>query len=233
MVSADVGHGVFISGAMTKVGGQIVVEMDIGNTAAVPVKTLAIQFNKNAFGLAPVNPTITLSTAVANGSVAPASLALTISPQMLNPQDVSLNIQTAIKNMATEAVFYFTIPVAMEVLFVSGGGNNMDVNAFATSWKGMDESLACSVVVNNLSTIDQEAIKGKLAARDVAFMAKRDVPGQEGQSVQYYLAKTTSGSSFFIELMFKAGMNVCKVTVKSYNKAHSELCKGAIQKILQ
>lgn len=232
MVSADVGHGVFISGAAINVGNQISIEMDVGNTTATPVKTLAIQFNKNAFGLAPVNPTITLPTAVSNGSTASTSLALSINPQMINPQDSSLNIQTAIKNMATEAVFYFTIPVSMDVLFTSVG-SAMDVNAFATNWKSMDESLASSVIVNNLSTIDQEAIKGKLAARDVVFMAQRDVPGQDGQSVQYYLARTASGSSFFIELMFKAGMNVCKVTVKSSNKAHSELCKAAVHKIIQ
>ncbi|RYG63576.1 hypothetical protein EON64_15660 [archaeon] len=56
----------FISAGMGKRGGNAVLEMDIGNSLPTPVSQLAIQFNKNAFGLAPTNPQITLSSAIAN-----------------------------------------------------------------------------------------------------------------------------------------------------------------------
>jgi AP-1 complex subunit beta-1 len=67
MVTAEAGHGVFISGAMTSVDGNISLIFDIGNASASPVNALAIQFNKNTFGLTPKSPQLNLSTPVANG----------------------------------------------------------------------------------------------------------------------------------------------------------------------
>ena len=84
-----------------------------------------------------------------------------------------------------------------------------------------------------MKSIDIEVIKSKLAARDVAFVAKRDVPGQEGQqSVAYFTCKTITNSTFLVELKFKTGVNLCKVTIKSPNKALSELCKVTVAKII-
>jgi AP-1 complex subunit beta-1 len=66
VVNSDTGKGIFINAAMIKKNGNAVVEMDIGNIGTVPVSTLAIQFNKNMFGLCPVNPQIILQTPVSN-----------------------------------------------------------------------------------------------------------------------------------------------------------------------
>lgn len=66
IVTAEVGKGITIAGAMQKRNGQISLEMEIGNTTSIPVSSLAIQFNKNAFGLSPSNPQITLSGPIAN-----------------------------------------------------------------------------------------------------------------------------------------------------------------------
>jgi hypothetical protein len=75
---------------------------------------------------------------------------LTVNPTMVNPQDVSLAVQAAIKNMATQAVFYFTIPVNLEALFARPAA--MDIAAFGTAWKSMDESHEASIVVNGKIT---------------------------------------------------------------------------------
>jgi hypothetical protein len=84
-----------------------------------------------------------------------------------------------------------------------------------------------------LPTVDIEAVKSKLAAKDISFVTKRDVPGQEGQQVAvYFSARTVTNASLLIELKFKTGMNICKVTVKSTNKGLSELCKVAVAKLL-
>ena len=37
---------------------------------------------------------------------------------------------------------------------------------------------------------------------------------------------------FFVEIKFKAGFNMCKVSVRSQNKAMSEMCKIGIAKLL-
>jgi AP-1 complex subunit beta-1 len=67
LVAAEAGHGISIAGVVVKKNGQISFEMKIANSAAAPVQALAIQLNKNAFGLAPSNPQITFSNAISNG----------------------------------------------------------------------------------------------------------------------------------------------------------------------
>jgi hypothetical protein len=84
----------------------------------------------------------------------------------------------------------------------------------------------------DLPSTNVEVIKSKLTTKNIAFVAQRDVPGQEGQIVLYFSCKTVTNSSFLVELKFKQGLNVCKVTVKSPNKAVSELCKVTVAKLI-
>ena len=91
--------------------------------------------------------------------------------------------------------------------------------------------------ITDLPTTDIEKIKSKLSAHDVAFVAIRDVPGPDGSAqsaavAAYFSCTTITNNSFLIELKFKAGMNLCKVTVKSANKSLSDLCKVTIVKVL-
>jgi AP-1 complex subunit beta-1 len=67
LVSAEVGHGISIVGAMQKRNGQMSLDMTITNSTPTPVQSLAIQLNKNGFGLAPPNPQITFSNVISNG----------------------------------------------------------------------------------------------------------------------------------------------------------------------
>ena len=78
--------------------------------------------------------------------------------------------------------------------------------------------------------MDINIIQSKLAARDISFIAKRDVDA--AQSVVYFSARTITNVVLLIELKFKAGMNLSKVTVKSQNKLMSEMCKVAVGKAL-
>ena len=80
--------------------------------------------------------------------------------------------------------------------------------------------------------MDVEVIKNKLSSRDISFVAQREVPNQEGQSVVYFTCRTVTNASFLVELKFKRGMNVCKVTVKSPNRGLSELCKVTVARII-
>ena len=177
IVTPEAGKGVFISAAMAKVGGQPALLLDVGNQTATPAQALAVQLNKSTFGLAPVNPQIMLAHAVANGSTCAHTFPLSTNPSLVT-QDASPAVQAAIKNMATGDVFYFAVPVAVEALFVPHPA--MDVNALAAAWKGVDEGNEVSALVNDLPTADVEAVKAKLAANDVVFSTRRDVPGADG-----------------------------------------------------
>jgi hypothetical protein len=177
IVTPEAGKGVCISAAMAKVGGQPALLMDVGNQTGTPVQALAVQLNKSTFGLAPVSPQIMLAHAVSNGSTCAHTFPLATNPSLVTA-DAAPAVQAAIKNMATGDVFYFAVPVAVEALFVAHPA--MDVNALAAAWKGVDESNEASALVNDLPTADVEAVKAKLAAHDVVFSTRRDVPGADG-----------------------------------------------------
>lgn len=66
VVNAQQGHGVTIALAMVKRDGQVVLDLEVGNTTASPLSALAIQFNKNHFGLAPANPQVSLPSPISN-----------------------------------------------------------------------------------------------------------------------------------------------------------------------
>ena len=71
---------------------------------------------------------------------------LVATPQMYNAQDTSGGIQAAIKNLASNNVFYFNIPISLEVVFAAGAV--MEVQALVAAWKGIEDSMEVSTLVN-------------------------------------------------------------------------------------
>lgn len=230
LVTSETGHGVWINGCIVKAGGQIMLEMDIGNSSSSPTQSFAIQFNKNSFGLTPSNAQINLSHPISNGSKTNFSLSLVVTPQMTTGQDGPSQIQVAIKNLATGSVFYFVVPLDLDVTLNSSHG--LDVQTFVGQWKSLDDTHDVSVVIKDLPTTDIENVKRKMMMSDFGFIVARDIPGQDGQSAQYFCSKHLSGVSILVELKFKSGLNVCKITVKSINKGLSEAAKILIAKAL-
>jgi hypothetical protein len=80
--------------------------------------------------------------------------------------------------------------------------------------------------------VDFDVIKNKLEANNVSFVTKRDVPGQAGQTSLFFVCKTVTNSTFLVETKFKAGMNICKVAVRSPNRALSDLVKTTISRLV-
>jgi hypothetical protein len=80
--------------------------------------------------------------------------------------------------------------------------------------------------------VDVEVIKKKLQVHDVAFVATREIPGQQGQIAAFFSCQAINNVVFLIELKFKSGMNICKITVRSPNKTLSEICKNAIAALI-
>jgi len=170
---------------------------------------------------------ITLPTPISNGSVASVSFEVNCTPGMVNAAECTLNLQTAIKNGATNQVFYFVLPVSLEALFVQSPP--MEISALVAAWKAIDASLEVSVLVNDLPTTNLEVIKTKLGTSNISFVTSKDA---DGQTISYFSCKTVTNAVFMLELRFKAGMNICKVTVRSPSKPLSELCKQAVAKLV-
>lgn len=84
----------------------------------------------------------------------------------------------------------------------------------------------------DVPAVDPESFKSKLLSKSFSFVVARDLPGQDGQKAFYYFAKLVSNVALYVELKFKAGVNACKVTVKSNVKSNAEYGKTAVVKLL-
>jgi hypothetical protein len=92
--------------------------------------------------------------------------------------------------------------------------------------------LSFDIDLVDLPTADPAAVQSKVTARGFFFVVNRDLPGQDGQRAAYYHAKILNGGSCLVELKFKAGLNVCKISVRSASKPFAEACKVSVGKVL-
>ena len=66
---------------------------------------------------------------------------------------------------------------------------------------------------------------------DVVFVAERAIPGSD-QTAVYLTAKTVTNQQFLVEIKFKAGTAICKISVKSPNKALSSLVLSGFKTVV-
>jgi len=240
--SADKSQGIDIFAGFRNVGGQVKLELKVTNVSSpVPVSSLAIQLNKNAFGLAPVTQQIILNPAVAIGSSLDSVVDLKFTLDMMAPpqqnQAASPQVQVAIKNMATGNVFYWAVNINLEALFAADG--EMDRTAFINSWKAIDDRKELYSTVGDLSQAGSDSyisfIQSKFRVYNIFFIARRPVPNAEGQEVVYFSMKTmtTPNIVFLAELTFKKGVNAAKVCLKTENNAYGVLARIAIERLLK
>lgn len=229
MLTPEAGKGLGIMGAMVNNSGNISLVMQLTYQNSTPTNALAIQLDKNGWGLAPVNPQIPLSTSISNGSSCDCTIDMKVDvPPAAAP--AGPGVKAAIKNMATGDVVYFEIPVMAEALFQPGAG--MDAPTFAGQWKGMGEANEASQLVKDLPSTDISVVKQLFAGYNLAFVAERQIPNTD-QTAVYFAAKTAHPETpFLVEVKFKAGANIAKVTVKSANKDEAAVITTAVAKVI-
>jgi AP-1 complex subunit beta-1 len=202
-------------------------------SCTTPVSNLAIQLNKNAFGLSPVNQQIICNPPVNVGSSGKATVQLVANRSMLSPivagQPASPQIQIAIKNMATSQVFYFAANFNLEALCSSGG--QLDRTTFIETWKNIDDGKELYSTISDLPSTDIDQIQSKFEVYNIFFIARRQA--LEDQEVVYFSMKTLTGMDFLVELTFKNGINACKICIKTENTSYSHLAKTAIENLLR
>mmetsp|Transcript_15965 Transcript_15965/g.45910 ORF Transcript_15965/g.45910 Transcript_15965/m.45910 type:complete len:938 (-) Transcript_15965:128-2941(-) len=236
--TADKSGGVDISAGFRQVNGKITMELEFQNVAcAAPLSSLAIQLNKNAFGLSPASQQIICNPPVAQGTSGRNSVELVNTPAMLAPvpagQPATPQVQVAIKNMSTGTVFYFAVNFNLEALFAPDGA--LDRTAFIEAWKGIDDRKELYGTVSDLppSSTDIEGVQRKFKTNNVFFIARRPVPNSEGQEVVYFSMRTVTGMEFLAELTFKQGVNACKICLKTESSAYGVLAKVALENLLR
>jgi AP-1 complex subunit beta-1 len=231
-------NGIEVFAGFRQVNGTIRMEMQLNNKGSpADIQGLAIQLNKNSFGLSPASQQITCVPPVPVGGSGTAGVELVVAPSMLAPlpagQPANPQVQVAIKNMATGNVFYFAANFNLEALFSSDG--TMERSSFIESWKSIDDRNELYGTVNDLppSSVDIDSVINKFKANNVFFIARRPVPNAEGQEVVYFSMITVTQMEFLAELTFKQGVTACKICLKTENAAYGPLAKLAIESLLR
>jgi AP-1 complex subunit beta-1 len=238
--SPEKSAGIEIYAGFVHVNKKVRMQMEIHNVSSqTDVGSLAIQLNKNAFGLNPASQQIICSPPISIGRDGLTNVDLIPAAQMLAPppttpgQPVSSQIQVAIKNMTTGNVFYFAVTMNFEALFCVDG--KMDRSTFIELWKSIDNRNELYGTVTDLPkescTID--TVTEKFHAYHIYFIARRPVPNMEGQEVVYFSMRTITNMDFLAELTFKNGINACKVCIKTENASYGLLAKTAIESLLR
>lgn len=231
---AEKSGGVDIYAGFRQVNGNVMMELEFQNIGCeTPVSQLAIQLNKNAFGLSPVNQQVACNPPVSMGAHGKTSLQLVANRSMLQPtaagQSASPQIQIAIKNMATNQVFYFAAIFSLEAMCAVD--KQMDRSAFIDVWKNIDDGKELYSTISDLPSTDIDEVQAKFEAYNIHFIARR--AAMEGQEVVYFFMKTLTGMDFLVELTFKAGVNACKICIKTESTPYGQLAKSAIENLLR
>ena len=231
-------NGIEIYAGFRQVNGTIRMEMQLNNVGSpADIQGLAIQLNKNAFGLSPASQQIICNPPISAGSSGNATVELVVTPSMLAPvqagQPANPQVQVAIKNMATSSVFYFAANFNLEALFSADG--TMERSAFIESWKSIDDRNELYGTVSDLppASVDIDTVINKFKANNVFFIARRPVPNAEGQEVVYFSMRTVTQMEFLAELTFKQGVTACKICLKTENAPYGALAKTAIESLLR
>eukprot|EP00977_Amphora_coffeiformis_P006709 scaffold1475_cov167-Amphora_coffeaeformis.AAC.2 len=230
--------GLEVYAGFQQVRKKIRMVMEVVNVSSPSsVQNMAVQLNKNSFGLAPATQQIVMDPPVGKGSRGTSFIELNITPNMLAPipsgQPASPQIQVAIKNMHSGQVFYFAANFNFEALFSPDGA--MERSSFIESWKSIDDRNELYGTVSDLppDAVDIDHVQQKFKGNNVYFIARRPVPNAEGQEVVYFSMRTFTGMEFLAELTFKHGVNACKVCLKTENSSYGLLAKQAIESLLR
>ena len=230
--------GIELWAGFRQAGGSVVLELDVRNVSSnVPVSNLAIQLNKNSFGLSPANQQIVCNPPIPLGGSGRHSVELAVNPNMLAQvpagQPASPQIQVALKNITTGLVFYFAANFALEALFSADGA--LERATFIESWKSIDDKKELYGTVSDLppASTDIDQVAAKFKFHRIFLIARRPVPNAEGQEVAYFSMRTTTGMVFMAELTFKKGVNAAKVCIKTENVAYGVQAKVTLEALLR
>eukprot|EP00934_Nitzschia_sp_Nitz4_P004343 Nitzschia sp. Nitz4//scaffold16_size188269//138826//141568//NITZ4_001810-RA/size188269-augustus-gene-0.97-mRNA-1//-1//CDS//3329538574//4333//frame0 len=238
VVGPEKSNGIEVHAGFRQLNGTIRLEMEMTNVGSpADIQALAIQLNKNSFGLSPSSQQIVFSPPIKTGASGTNTVEMVVTPNMLAPvqngQPANPQVQIAIKNMQTGNVFYFAVNFNLEALFSANGA--MERTAFIENWKGIDDRKELYATVGDLpaSSVDIDSVIQKFKANNVFFIARRPVPNAEGQEVVYFSMRTLTNMEFLAELTFKQGVNACKICLKTENTSYGTLAKQALESLLR
>jgi AP-1 complex subunit beta-1 len=218
----------------------IALDLEVSNAGPQPVRLLQIQLNKSPFGLAPADqPSLSFDPPLLPGTTRPKRVRLRAGDAKMLSQvpamtaGAGVNVQIALKNADTGAVFYLAAPCPLDAVFAADA--TVDRSAFIARWKAIDDANESYATVADLPTGPSiDAAVAKLAARRCHPVARRAVPGQVGSEVAYFSVQLLGPQAeYLVELTFKSGVAACKVCVKTTARSLAPLGLAAICALLR
>lgn len=214
------GKGVLLHGYLQRNAGHLYLILELENQipSATSITGIAIQFNKNSFGIVPLTDQsqIVFETPLDKGARTSVSIKLGVNhPNYINTSIApTLNVQAAIKLLSSNGeVIYFQFPLDLTLFYHSNlESYQYSPTEFITLWKQIDESkelyfdLSVSPQSQSpSSTLSQDAILSKLQASHFSYIAKRTVTNNDNmtQDLIYCSFKTMTDIIGFFELTFE------------------------------
>jgi AP-1 complex subunit beta-1 len=228
VVNNEQGQGVEVSACFSNASGNLTMDFEYANNSQQPMTTFAIQFDKNSMGLVPGNQQIEFATPLNPMTRAVSSIPISADPNSVSTTPPEASVKAATKNMATGQVVYFACPVYVHTLLSPNG--SMEKQDFLGTWKGVNDQFESQSMISDIRVNTVDSVKGRFAAHSIFHVASRPKGDQE---VGYFCGKTINGWTLLFELTFKAGVNACKLCIKSDPPQVAALAQPSIEFLLK
>jgi len=215
LLSVEQGRGMQIAGAFTRSGGKLVLDLTFTNFSPNPMGNFVIQFDKNAFGLAPAAVQVPTNV-IGQGQSAEAQIPI-VSTGVVSGATPSNAIKMAVKNNLSPDIFFFSTTVNFPVLFTEGG--QLERTAYLSMWKGIpDANESTRDIPLTGHSLDLDFLLRKLTSRNMFEIARRKVNDQgQANDVVYMSVKTENLIYILVELTFKYNVRQVKCSSKTSN----------------
>jgi len=245
LLPADKGAGLEISGAVLRGPDSIpMYNLIFTNRTQTLLDGFQLQFNKNAFRLAPLRQP-QLATPIAPGESRCCQLPLSYSgqsdvfPSSGSTNAVSSMLQVAVKSPhQNQSVFYFNDQVPLESVLVPTPC--MDARAFLQQWRSIPDTLERSqhLQVSLVMSQSPEAAGHALCnAANFVLVSQRPLPGTN-QTAMYLSGMVPLGPQphkewLLLEIIFFPGVQSVKVALRTPVPGLANLVFLAVQRLLQ
>jgi hypothetical protein len=203
----------------------------VSNGLSGPISALAVRVNVNPYGLRPAAAVATFASPVAAGARGALSVDLVFDASAVAPDRDAGKLQVAVREQSTKASIKTVTPMSYSALLSAAPA--LERSAYLGQFASCESSEVVETV-RDLPTGETEAVKAKLEAQGIRFVAQRT----SGDKIMlYYSAHGASGTGFgaetiFVECSHKAGFNAIKLCVRATSSAAAEAAHAAAKSIV-
>ena len=231
LLAAAKGQGLEISGVVVPgAHGAPAYELTFTNRTAAPLDGFQLQFNKNAFALAPASQPRTET--VPPGESRRCSLPLALTGQSSGPSATG-TLQVAVKSPRQNgAVFYFSDQVPLEALLLPDTAPASDANAFAEQWQTAPEQARQVAAPAALGGVDP--VVARLRALRWNLVTQQALAGTP-YTAAYFSGKTPGPEgekTLLVQVTLAPGSPEVKVAVRSSVPGFAEMVFASVRRAL-